>query len=77
MTATLAFWVAFAALVFGAVCSTLHLSLRGLSRSKVEQLADRGSESLRERDLTPRTRKPLAEFVFGERYGEASPIANG
>jgi hypothetical protein len=33
-------------------------------------------ESLRDRDGTPRTRKPLAEFVFGEQYGEASPIAN-
>jgi nitroreductase len=32
--------------------------------------------SLGERDLAPRVRKPLAEFVFGEQYGEASPIAN-
>jgi nitroreductase len=34
-------------------------------------------EPLRERDRTLRTRKPLAEFVFGERYGEASPIVSG
>jgi len=27
---------------------------------------------LRERDLAPRTRKPLGEFVFGEEFGKAS-----
>ncbi len=32
-------------------------------------------EGLRERDLAQRTRKPLSEFVFGGRYGEASTIA--
>jgi len=26
------------------------------------------------RDLTPRTRKPLAEFVFGAKWGSASPV---
>ena len=31
MTATMAFWVAVVSLIFGAVCSALHLSLRGLS----------------------------------------------
>ena len=34
-------------------------------------------ESLQERDRAPRTRKPLAEFVFGEQYGETSAIAKG
>ncbi|HEY6675161.1 MAG TPA: nitroreductase family protein [Terrimicrobium sp.] len=31
-------------------------------------------EGLKERDLTPRTRKRLAEFVFAARWGEASPL---
>jgi nitroreductase len=31
-------------------------------------------ESLRERDRAPRTRRPLAEFVFGERWGTTSSI---
>ena len=30
--------------------------------------------ALRERDLAPRRRKPLEEFVFGGRWGSASPI---
>jgi nitroreductase len=30
---------------------------------------------LRERDLTPRTRKPLSEFVFGGEWGAASNLA--
>ncbi|HUE30147.1 MAG TPA: nitroreductase family protein, partial [Verrucomicrobiae bacterium] len=30
--------------------------------------------ALRDRDLAPRTRKPLEEFVFGGRWGRASPI---
>ncbi len=34
-------------------------------------------EGLRERDLALRTRKPLSEFVFGGRYGEASMITKG
>lgn len=29
-------------------------------------------EELRERDLAPRQRKPVAEFVFGNRWGETS-----
>lgn len=33
-------------------------------------------EGLRERDLTPRTRKPLAEFVFGGRWGEPSNLVS-
>jgi hypothetical protein len=32
------------------------------------------TERLRERDLAPRRRKPLAEFVFGGRWGEASDL---
>jgi nitroreductase len=31
-------------------------------------------EKLRERDLAPRTRKPLAEFVFGGAWGTASSL---
>jgi len=31
-------------------------------------------ERLRGRDLAPRTRKPLAEFVFGGRWGETSEL---
>jgi nitroreductase len=32
------------------------------------------SEKLRERDLAPRTRKPLAEFVFSGEWGSASEL---
>lgn len=31
-------------------------------------------EKLRERDRAPRTRKPLSEFVFSERFGDPAPI---
>lgn len=31
-------------------------------------------EALRQRDLTPRQRKPLHEFVFGATWGKASPL---
>jgi nitroreductase len=31
-------------------------------------------EKLRERDLAPRTRKPLTEFVFGGQWGSASKL---
>ena len=31
-------------------------------------------EKFRERDLTPRVRKPLAEFVFGGQWGSASGV---
>ena len=31
-------------------------------------------EAYRQRDLAPRRRKPLAEFVFGGQWGAASPI---
>ena len=31
-------------------------------------------EKLRERDLTARSRKPLAEFVFGGKWGAASGL---
>ena len=33
-------------------------------------------EGLRERELAPRTRKPLSEFVFGERWGDAAPLVS-
>ena len=32
-------------------------------------------EKLRGRDLAPRTRRPLAEFVFGGEWGAASDLA--
>ncbi|MEX2142718.1 MAG: nitroreductase family protein [Pirellulales bacterium] len=32
-------------------------------------------DKLKERDLAPRQRKPLAEFVFGEKWGKAAPLA--
>lgn len=35
---------------------------------------ERLPEALRQRDLTPRTRRPLAESVFGERWGEAAGL---
>ncbi len=31
-------------------------------------------EPLRERDLAPRQRRPIAEFVFGNRWGETSEV---
>lgn len=31
-------------------------------------------ENLRPRDTTPKSRKPLAEFVFGDAWGTASPL---
>jgi nitroreductase len=31
-------------------------------------------EALRQRDLAPRARKPLAEFVFGGAWGKSSPL---
>jgi nitroreductase len=31
-------------------------------------------EELKERDATPRKRKPLSQFVFGERWGDPSPL---
>ena len=65
MTAMMAFWVAVVSLVFGAVCSTLHLSLRGLSRSRIDQLAERGSDGLRVR----------ATKILVDRTGHAASIA--
>jgi hypothetical protein len=32
------------------------------------------AETLRERDLAPRARKPITEFVFGGEWGSASPL---
>lgn len=34
-------------------------------------------ERLRERDLAPRQRKPLAQFVFSGRWGETAPVVRG
>jgi hypothetical protein len=31
-------------------------------------------EALKERDLSPRPRKPLSEFVFTGKWGQPSPI---
>jgi nitroreductase len=33
-------------------------------------------EKLRKRELAPRTRKPLGQFVFTERFGQASPLVD-
>jgi nitroreductase len=35
---------------------------------------DKTPEELKERDLTPRERKPLGQFVFAERWGNASSL---
>lgn len=35
------------------------------------------AEALAERDRTPRTRKPLGEFVFGGRFGQAAGFVSG
>lgn len=65
MSAAWAFWIALAALVLSAVCTTLHLSLRGLSRSRLDQLAGAGSEGLQQR----------ATRILEDRPGHASSIA--
>ena len=39
-------------------------------RARAEDLPD----ALRERDLTPRTRKPTGQFVFSGTWGQASPL---
>ena len=36
---------------------------------------DRLPEALKERDLAPRTRNPLAAFVFGGKWGDSSDLA--
>jgi hypothetical protein len=33
-------------------------------------------DELRERDLTPRPRKPLSQFVFAARWGDPSPLVD-
>ncbi len=33
-------------------------------------------ENMKDRDLTPRQRKPLAEFVFGDKWGEAAEVVS-
>ena len=35
------------------------------------------TEGLRQRELAPRERKPLTEFVFSGRWGQTSPIVTG
>jgi nitroreductase len=37
---------------------------------------DQLSEKLRQRELAPRVRKPIAEFVFAGQWGRKSPLAN-
>ncbi len=37
--------------------------------------ADSLPESLRDRELAPRSRKPLEEFVFAGRWGQSAPLA--
>jgi hypothetical protein len=34
------------------------------------------SEKLRDREVAPRTRKPLSEFVMSGRWGHTSPIVS-
>jgi nitroreductase len=34
-------------------------------------------DDLRERELAPRTRKPMESFVFSGRWGQASPLVHG
>jgi nitroreductase len=50
---------------------------RALTGMALGYLADPSvlPEALRGRDLAPRTRKPLAEFVFGGEWGKASELA--
>jgi nitroreductase len=38
---------------------------------------DQLPDKLRQRELAPRTRKPIGEFVFAGRWGQASQIAKG
>jgi nitroreductase len=35
---------------------------------------DRLDQGLRERELAPRSRKPLSEIAFGDTWGEAAPV---
>ena len=37
--------------------------------------ADKLPDALKERDLAPRSRKPLSQFVFAGQWGNASPLA--
>ena len=50
---------------------------RPLTGLAIGYVADPGTlpEKLRPRDLAPRTRRPLAEFVFGGAWGTASDLA--
>jgi hypothetical protein len=52
--------------------------VRPLTGLAIGYAADPGAppENLRGRDLALRTRRPLAEFVFGGRRGTASDLAN-
>lgn len=49
------------------------LPLTGLAIGYLGDPADL-PEKLRERDVQPKSRKPLAEFVFGGSWGTASPL---
>jgi nitroreductase len=53
-------------------------NFRPLTGLAIGYVGDPGSlpEHLRVRDLTQRTRKPLAEFVFGGRWGRAADLTN-
>lgn len=65
MSAGLALGISAAALLGGAVCSTLHLSLRGLSRSRFDFMVEGGSAGLQAR----------AAKILEDRTGHASSIA--
>jgi nitroreductase len=56
----------------------IPLHSRALTALAIGYAGDPASlpEHLRERDLAPRTRKPLAEFVFGSRWGESSDLVS-
>jgi nitroreductase len=52
-------------------------SVQPLTGLAIGYAADAGTlpENLRQRDLNPRTRKPLAEFLFGKQWGTKSELA--
>jgi nitroreductase len=54
-------------------------SVRPLTGLAIGYAADPSSapEKLRERDLTPRARKPLAAFVFAGKWGAAASVGSG
>ena len=52
--------------------------VRPLTGLAIGYLGDPNSlpENIRQRDLSPRQRKPLSAFVFGERWGTTSPLVS-